>query len=153
MNKSGKMLVGVAAALAFSMAHAGVALVAARVGAENVEALAKFYESAFGMQEVQRFQLPSGPEVFLNFGDTVESAKANSKPSIAVIHRGSDAIQDPVPHVMLSVTDLAATSAAVKAAGSSMDGEPVPFGTKGMLLGFAVDPAGNRLELIQFPKP
>jgi predicted enzyme related to lactoylglutathione lyase len=55
--------------------------------------------------------------------------------------------------LMLSVTDINATAAAIKAAGGSMEGEPVRFGAAGMMLGFAVDPAGNRLELIQPPKP
>jgi predicted enzyme related to lactoylglutathione lyase len=44
---------------------------------------------------------------------------------------------------------MAATVAAIKAAGGSMDGEPRPFGTSGVLIGIAVDPAGNRIELIQ----
>jgi len=50
------------------------------------------------------------------------------------------------------VTDIAATAAAVKAAGGKMDGEPRPFGKSGMVIGMALDPAGNRLELIQRPK-
>jgi predicted enzyme related to lactoylglutathione lyase len=41
--------------------------------------------------------------------------------------------------------------AAVKAAGGTMTGEPRPFGNGGTILGFAVDPAGNRIELIQRP--
>jgi predicted enzyme related to lactoylglutathione lyase len=44
---------------------------------------------------------------------------------------------------------MAATAAAVKAAGGTMDGEPRPFGNTGIVIGFAVDPAGNRIELIQ----
>jgi hypothetical protein len=34
-----------------------------------------------------------------------------------------------------------------------MDGEPRPFGNTGIVIGFAVDPAGNRIELIQPRKP
>jgi hypothetical protein len=30
-----------------------------------------------------------------------------------------------------------------------MDGEPRPFGNTASFIGFAVDPAGNRIELIQ----
>ena len=47
--------------------------------------------------------------------------------------------------VVLYVTDMKATAAAVKAAGVTVDGEPRAFGAAGMLVGFAVDPAGNRL--------
>jgi predicted enzyme related to lactoylglutathione lyase len=68
------------------------------------------------------------------------------------MHRESDSLEDPVPHMVLNVTDMAATAAAVKAAGGKMDGDPRPFGKAGMMIGFAVDPAGNRLELIQQPK-
>jgi predicted enzyme related to lactoylglutathione lyase len=44
---------------------------------------------------------------------------------------------------------MKATLAAVKAAGGTVDGEPSAFGADGMIVGFAVDPAGNRMELIQ----
>jgi hypothetical protein len=32
-----------------------------------------------------------------------------------------------------------------------MDGEPRAFGNTGMMIGIAVGPAGNRIELIQRP--
>ena len=44
------------------------------------------------------------------------------------MHRDSDATKDPIAHVILNVTDMDATVAAIKAAGGSMDGEPRPFG-------------------------
>jgi predicted enzyme related to lactoylglutathione lyase len=53
--------------------------------------------------------------------------------------------------VIFLVKDMAATAAAVKAAGGTMTGDPRPFGNSGTVLGFAVDPAGNRIELIQRP--
>ncbi len=56
-------------------AQAGVSLNATRIGAADVPALEKFYETAFGMQEVQRIQKPKSLEVMLNFGDTVAAAK------------------------------------------------------------------------------
>jgi predicted enzyme related to lactoylglutathione lyase len=46
---------------------------------------------------------------------------------------------------------MAATVAAIKAAGGSMAGEPRAFGNTGILIGIAIDPVGNRLELIQRP--
>ena len=51
--------------------------------------------------------------------------------------------------MILNVTDMAATVAAAKAAGGTVEGEPRPFGNTGIVIGFAVDPAGNRIELIQ----
>ena len=132
-------------------AHAEVTLNSVRVGAANTVALAKFYQSAFGMQEVNRIDVPGGPEIFVNFGATVDAAKANKSLPIVIMHRDSDATKDPIAHVILNVTDMTATAAAVKAAGGTLDGEPRPFRNTGMVIGFAVDPAGNRIELIQRP--
>jgi predicted enzyme related to lactoylglutathione lyase len=61
----------------------------------------------------------------------------------------SDATKDPAPHLIFSVTDMTATGAAIKKAGGSMQGEPRPFGNSGIVIGIAIDPAGNLLELIQ----
>lgn len=132
-------------------AHAQVSLNAVRVGAKDSVALAKFYQAAFGMQEVNRIGAGEGPEVFLNFGATVDAAKANKSEPIVIMHRDSDDIKDPVPHVILTVKDMAATVAAIKAAGGSMAGDPRPYGNTGIVIGMAIDPVGNRLELIQRP--
>jgi predicted enzyme related to lactoylglutathione lyase len=56
--------------------------------------------------------------------------------------RGSPVIVPPAAFT-------AATVAAIKAAGGTMTGDPRPFRDSGTVLGFAVDPAGNRIELIQ----
>src|SRR5919204_666539 len=122
-----------------------------RVGAKDTVALAKFYQSAFGMQEVNRIDGAGGPEIFVNFGATVEAAKANKSEPIVIMHRDSDDLKDPIPHVILNVKDMAATVAAIKAAGGSMTGDPRPFRNTGIVIGIAIDPAGNRLELIQRP--
>jgi len=140
-----------AAFLLAGAAHAQVTLNSVRVGAKDTVALAKFYQSAFGMQEVNRLNGQGGPEVFVNFGTTVESAKANKSEPIVIMHRDSDDLKDPIPHVILNVKDMAATVAAIKAAGGSMTGDPRPFGNTGVVIGIAIDPAGNRIELIQRP--
>jgi predicted enzyme related to lactoylglutathione lyase len=140
-----------AALLLAGAAHAQVALDAVRVAAKDTAALAKFYETAFGMQEVNRVSQPLGPAIFVNFGATVESAKANKSEPIVLMPRDSDDVKDPVPHIILSVKDMAATVAAIKAAGGSMTGDPRPFGTSGIVIAFFLDPAGNRIELIRRP--
>ncbi len=152
MKKMYTAVIAVAAALLLvSAAHAQVSLNAARIGAQDQEALAKFYEAAFGMQEVNRIGAPGGAEIFLNFGATVEEAKANKSVPIVIMHRASNDLKDPVPHLVLTVKDMAKTVAAIKAAGGSMAGEPRAFGNTGIMIGIAVDPAGNRLEMIQRP--
>jgi predicted enzyme related to lactoylglutathione lyase len=134
-----------------SAALAQVTLNSVRVGAKDSVALAKFYQTAFGMQEVNRINVPAGPEVFVNFGATVDAAKANKSEPIVIMHRDSDDLKDPIAHVILDVKDMAATVGAIKAAGGSMAGDPRPFGNTGLVIGIAIDPAGNRLELIQRP--
>src|SRR5579862_590398 len=122
-----------------SAAHAQVTLNSVRVGAKDSVALAKFYQAAFGMQETNRINGQGGPEVFVNFGATVDAAKANKSEPIVIMHRDSDDLKDPIPHLILNVKDMAATVAAIKAAGGSMDGNPTPFGKTGMMIGIAID--------------
>jgi predicted enzyme related to lactoylglutathione lyase len=152
MNRIGTIVMGACATLMIGhIAHADVTLNSVRIAAADTVALARFYRSAFAMQEVNRIGVSGGPEIFVNFGATVDAAKANRSLPIVIMHRDSDGTKDPIAHVILNVTDMAATVAAIKAAGGSMDGEPRPFGTTGMVIGIAVDPAGNRIELIQRP--
>jgi predicted enzyme related to lactoylglutathione lyase len=144
-------IAGSVALLLACAAHAQVTLNSVRIGAKDTVALAKFYQAAFGMQEVNRIDVPAGPEIFVNFGATVDAAKANKSEPIVIMHRDSDDLKDPVAHVILNVKDMAATVAAIKAAGGSMAGDPRPFRNTGTVIGIAIDPAGNRLELIQRP--
>jgi len=150
MNRMVKIAVGLCAVLLMAApARAQVTMNSLRIGAVNTEALAKFYQAAFGMQEVNRIQVAGGPEIFLNFGATVDAAKANRGVPLVLMHRDSDALQDPIPHIIFNVTDMTATVAALKAAGGSMTGDPRPFGNSGIVIGMAIDPVGNRIELIQ----
>ena len=132
-------------------AYAQVTLNSVRIGAKDSPALAKFYQTAFGMQEVNRINGGGGPEIFVNFGATVDAAKANKSEPIVIMHRDSDDLKDPIAHVILNVKDMTATVSAIKAAGGSMAGDPRPFGNTGIVIGIAIDPAGNRIELIQRP--
>src|SRR5262245_65193596 len=110
--------------------RAQVTLNSLRIGAVNTEALAKFYQAAFGMQETNRLQAGGGPEIFLNFGATPDAAKANPGLRLVIMHRDSDDLKDPVPHIIFNVTDMTATVAALKAAGGSMQGDARPFGNR-----------------------
>ena len=140
-----------AALLLASPARAQVTLNSVRIGAKDTVALGKFYQTAFGMQEVNRIDAPGGPEIFVNFGATIDAAKANKAEPIVIMHRDSDELKDPIAHVIFNVKDMAATVAAIKAAGGSMAGDPRPFRNTGVVIGIAIDPAGNRVELIQRP--
>jgi predicted enzyme related to lactoylglutathione lyase len=138
-----------AALLLAGCASAQVSLNSVRVGAKDTAALAKFYQAAFGMFEVNRIGAGAGPEIFVNFGASVDAAKANKSEPVVLMHRDSDDIKDPIPHIIFTVKNMVATVAAVKAAGGSMDGDARPFGNTGIVIGIAIDPAGNRIEMIQ----
>jgi predicted enzyme related to lactoylglutathione lyase len=142
---------GVCAALiaAVSVRAAGVTLNSARVGAADVAALEKFYEAAFGMQEVQRI---GEQEVMLNFGDSVAAAKANPAAQIVIMHRAADDQGDKIAHLIFNVTDMQATVAAITAAGGKMERAPFVFGNSRITIGLGVDPAGNHFEMLQQPK-
>lgn len=140
------------AALLIAAAQAGVSLNGVRVGAKDPAAVAKFYMAAFGMQEVQRITAPNMLEIMLNFGDTVAVAKSHGGGDIVIMKRDSDEAKDALPHIVLNVTDIAATVKALKAAGGTMQREPFEFGKTGIMIAMAVDPAGNQVEMIQQPK-
>jgi predicted enzyme related to lactoylglutathione lyase len=150
MKRNCTTAITILATLLFAAAaHAQVTLNSVRIGAKDTAALAKFYQSAFGMQEVNRINAAGGPEIFVNFGATAEAAKAVKTPPVVIMHRDSDELKDPIAHVIFNVKDMTATVASIKAAGGSMAGDPRPYGNTGIVIGIAIDPVGNRLELIQ----
>jgi predicted enzyme related to lactoylglutathione lyase len=151
MKKIG--LMAVAAMLVAAMGYADVTLNSVRVAARDTETLAKFYKAAFGMEEVNRIAGQGGPEIFLNFGATAAAAKANPGLPVVLMHRDNDEVKDPIAHVIFNVTDMKATVAALKAAGGTMEREPFAYGNTGMMIGIAIDPVGNHLEMIQRPAP
>ena len=152
MKRTYTIAIAVFAALLFQSAgSAQVTLNSVRIGAKDTLAVAKFYQAAFGMQEVNRIDAPGGPEIFVNFGMTVDAAKASKSEPIVIMHRDSDELKDPIAHVILNVKDMAATVAAIQAAGGSMASDPRSFRNTGIVIGIAIDPAGNRIELIQRP--
>ena len=149
MHRTVFTLTTLACTLIAGTARAQVTLNSVRVAAKDTVALSKFYEAAFGMQEVNRINAPGGPEVFVNFGASADAAKANKNEPVVLMHRDSDDVKDPIAHVIFNVTDMNATVAAIKAAGGTMTGDPRPFRDTGIVIGIALDPAGNRIELIQ----
>ena len=86
-------------------------------------------------------------------GKTKAAAQANRDrlggADIVIMPRASDDAKDAIPHIVLNVTDMKATAAAVKAAGGTFAREPFEFGKTGIMIAMAVDPAGNQIEMIQ----
>ena len=146
-----KLLTLVASLIALSLtalAHGAVTLNSVRVVAKDAEALGKAYTAAFGLKETG-LRTATGPELFLNFGDTVEAARANDSPAVVIMQTPEGPASDPMMHVIFTVTDAAATAAAAKAAGATVAREATQYGTSGIFIAFVVDPEGNRIELIQ----
>src|SRR5438067_12427244 len=113
-----------AALLLANAAHAQVAQNSVRIGAKDTVALAKFYQTAFGMQEVNRIASAGGPEIFVNFGATIDAAKGNKSEPIVIMHRDSDDLKDPIARVIFIVEDMTATVDALKTGGGCRNGEP-----------------------------
>jgi predicted enzyme related to lactoylglutathione lyase len=156
MKRITTTLAGALAGLAMltgGAAQADITFNAARVTAKDVPALQKFYQTAFGLKEVQRIAMPGGKyEVMLNFGATEAAAKANKNAQVVIMPRGEKETPDTVAHLIFDVTDVKAVAAAVTAAGGKMEREPSEFGKSGIFIGLAVDPEGNHLEMIQRAK-
>jgi predicted enzyme related to lactoylglutathione lyase len=148
MNKL-KYLALVAGMVIASASQAEVTLNSVRVLAKDAEALGRFYEDAFGLRETNRLAIADGVELFLNFGATMEAARANASPRIVIMQNPDGVGDDSAMHVIFNVTDAQATARAVVAAGGSVEREPTPYGDSGMMIGFVIDPEGNHIELIQ----
>jgi predicted enzyme related to lactoylglutathione lyase len=148
-----KAILGLTAAACVTYAQADVTVMAVRLGANDVAALAKFYEAAFGMKEIDRVGDPA-TEIIMRFGATVAAAKAGASPEFLVQKREPGAGRDTMAHAILHVSDIAATVAAAKSAGAKMEGEvaTVPIGGAPIKIAMLVDPDGNVLELMELPK-
>jgi predicted enzyme related to lactoylglutathione lyase len=122
-----------------------------RVAAVDTEALAEFYRDAFGMVEVQRIAIPGAPEIMLNFGATVEEAQANTNGDVVIYPRESDDVEDPIAHIVFDVSDAAQVAADVETFGGTILRAPFEYGDTGIIITMVADPAGNQIELIQWP--
>ena len=127
-----------------------ISLNAARVGAKDVARLAGFYEAAFGLKEVKRIELPIGPEIMLNFGDTVEAAKVNPAAQVVIMPGAETDGSDSVAHIIFNVSDVKAAAESAKKAGGAIVTEPVTMGD-GVVFCFVADPDGNLIELLKLP--
>lgn len=153
MRRTITIAVGLAAATWLTGASADVEVLAVRLGAKDVVALAKFYDATFGLKEIDRVGQPPR-ELVMRFGATVAAAKAGSSPEFLLQRREPGAADDPIPHAVFHVADIAATVAAAKAAGATLKGAVASVTIGGMPLQVVTltDPDGNVLELMQLPK-
>jgi predicted enzyme related to lactoylglutathione lyase len=153
MRRTISAILGLTAATWLTWAHADVGVLAVRLAAKDTATLAKFYEAAFGLKEIDRVGQPP-TEIIMRYGDTVAAAKAGSSPEFLVARREPGAANDPMPHAVFHVSDIRATVAAAKAAGATVksDVASVKIGGMPIQIAMLVDPDGNALEIMQLPK-
>lgn len=152
MRKAISAMLAIGFAACFMQARAEVTVMAVRIGADDIVALAKFYETAFGLKEIDRVGNPVS-EIIMRYGATVEEAKAGSSPEFLLQTREAGAARDPMIHAIFRVSDLAASVEAAKAAGATMDRDvaTVAIGGTPIKIAFLVDPDGNSIELMELP--
>ncbi|HTY95381.1 MAG TPA: VOC family protein [Steroidobacteraceae bacterium] len=153
MRRTIKVMVGLTAATWLTWVQADTTVLAVRLGAKDVAALARFYDAAFGLKEIDRVGQPP-TEIIMRYGATVAAAKAGSSPEFLVARRDAGAASDPIGHAIFRVSDIGAAVAAAKAAGATIrtDVAPVSIGGMSLKTAILVDPDGNVLEIMQLPK-
>jgi predicted enzyme related to lactoylglutathione lyase len=135
-------------------ANADVSVMAVRLGAKDVVALAKFYDAAFGLKQIDHVGDPP-TEIIMRYGATAAAAKTGTSPEFLVEKReGGGATADSMAHAIFHVSDIAATVAAAKAAGATIKGDVASVGIGGIQVKIATmtDPDGNVLEVMELPK-
>ncbi|MDZ4760404.1 MAG: VOC family protein [Alphaproteobacteria bacterium] len=148
-------LAALALALAMTAAPAlaqdsGIFVRSVRIGATDVEAVAKFYEKAFGMHEVRRLVFPALTEIIVNSGATKEDAAKNPHAPIVVMTRPKDLQVGVMAAVILNVSDMEKAIASVEAAGGTLFRKPAKL-ANGTEYAFVKDPEGNQVELLVSP--
>lgn len=152
MRRMMTAVLGLIAAAGLTLAQADSTVLAVRLGANDVPALAKFYETAFGLKEIDHVGEPP-TEIIMRYGATIAAAKAGSSPEFLVAKREAGATADQMAHAIFRVADIAATVATAKAAGAKMRGDvvSVPIGGTPIKIATIVDPDGNMLEIMELP--
>src|SRR6188508_2753673 len=151
MRRAITAVLGVGAAAWMTWAvQADVTVMAVRLPAKDVAKLAKFYDTAFGLKQIDQVGTPP-TEIIMRYGATAAAAKAGSSPEFLIEKREPAVANDAMAHAIFHVSDLAATLTAAKAAGAKMQGEvaTAPIGGIQVKIGTIVDPDGNVLELME----
>ena len=103
MRRAISAVLALTAAAWVTGAQADATVMAVRLGADDVVALAKFYDAAFGLKEIDRVGQPP-TEIIMRYGATVAAAKAGSSPEFLVQSREPGAAKDPMHHAIFRVS-------------------------------------------------
>ena len=147
------LAVGLMLSASVAMAQqSGIHVRAIRVLATDPEALATFYEKAFGMSETRRpLNGPTTKEIVINSGLTPELArKANSTP-IVLYTRPQNSPAGAMAALIIEVPSLEKAIESVVANGGTLM-RPAATSGEGLRYAFLKDPDGNQVELLEAAK-
>ena len=126
----------------------GIHVRSIRVLATDPEAVAAFYEKAFGMSETRRAaNTATFKEIVINFGSTVEMAKKSTSTPLVIATRPKDAPAGAMASLILQVPDLEKAIESAKASGGALLRGPSKSG-EDLNYAFVRDPDGNQIELV-----
>jgi lactoylglutathione lyase len=117
------------------------------IGVDDLERSVAFYRDVLGMRELMTFSLPHMDEVVLGWG------RKGASIVLMKYTDGSDPATTNLPvKLVFYVEDPVALAATIRAAGHTVEREPEPVPSLGnAMVGFAKDPDGYLLELLQAP--
>ncbi len=147
------LAVGLTLSASSAMAQpTGIHVRAIRVLATDPEALAAFYEKAFGMSETRRpVNTATTKEIAINGGATPDIARKSTDPLIVLYTRPQNAPAGAMASLILEVPSLEQAIESVKANGGTLIRPPAVSG-EGLHYAFVKDPDGNQIELLEAVK-
>ena len=139
----------IAAATAVSAQPGGIHVRAIRVLATDPEALATFYEKAFGMSETRRpLNGPTTKEIVINTGLTPEVARKAATTPIVLYTRPQNSPAGAMAALIIEVPNLEKSIESVVANGGTLM-RPAAKSGEGLRYAFLKDPDGNQIELLE----
>jgi predicted enzyme related to lactoylglutathione lyase len=152
MNLTKMLTVCSLLAAAATAQETGIQVRSVRVLATDPEAIATFYEKAFGMSETGRpANTATFKEIVINSGSTADKAKAATSTAIVIATRAKDSPAGAMASLILGVPDLDSAIASVKANGGALL-RPPSKSAGGLSYAFVKDPDGNQIELLVTPR-
>ena len=141
-----------AAATAAMAQESGIRVRSIRVLATDPEAVATFYEKAFGMSETRRpANTATFKEIVINSGTTADLAKKATTTAIVIATRPKDAPAGAMASLILQVPNLEKAIESAKANGGTLM-RPAAKTREGLSYAFVKDPDGNQIELVTAQK-
>jgi predicted enzyme related to lactoylglutathione lyase len=128
--------------------ESGIHVRSIRVLATDPEALAVFYEKAFGMAETRRASnSPALKEIIVNSGSTAEAAQKAASTPLVITTRPKDTPAGAMASLILQVPNLAKAIELVEANGGALMRGPSKSG-ESLTYAFVKDPDGNQIEMV-----